>query len=91
MIFSDMSCQIRSNADVFAQVPRQNKMYVLDCSPAESANICEETNREERSSDGSGAAGIQVWHARLGHLPAKMLNDMASCVDDLKTMKRRDA
>ena len=66
-------------------------MYVLDCSPVESANICEETNREERSRDGSGAADLQVWHAKLGHLPTKMLKDMASCVDGLKIKKNRGA
>ena len=87
MILSDLSCQIRSNAEVIAQVSKRNKMYVLDCSPAESANICEENNREERSSDGSGAADLQVWHARVGHLPTQMLNDMAGCVDGLKMKK----
>ena len=91
VIFSNLSCQIRSNAEVIAQVPRRNKMYVLDCSPVESANICEETNREEKSRDGSGAADLQVWHARLGHLPTKMLNDMANCVDGLKIKKNRGA
>ena len=30
VIFSNLSCQIRSNAEVIAQVPRRNKMYVLD-------------------------------------------------------------
>ena len=52
-------------------------MYVLECSPAEVANVCEEKNQEQKSSDGSGAADLQVWHARLGHLPTKMLKGMA--------------
>ena len=89
VIFSDLSCQIRSNAEVVAQVPRRTKMYVLQCSPAEVANVCEETNQEQKSSDGSGAADLQMWHTRLGYLPTKMLKGMASCVNGLKIKKNQ--
>ena len=90
VIFSYLSCKIRSDAEVVAQIPRQNKMYVLECSsPAEVANICEETNQEQKSSDGSGAADLQVWHARFGHLPTKMLKGMTSCVNGLKIKKNQ--
>ncbi|CAI5728478.1 unnamed protein product [Peronospora effusa] len=75
VIFSDLSCQIKNNTEVVAHIPRQNNMYVLECSPAEVANVCEETNQEQKSGDGSGAADLQVWHARLGHLSTKILKD----------------
>lgn len=58
MILSHLICPIRSNAEVIATVPRRNKMYVLDCSPAKSYNICEETNQEQKRSDGSGEADL---------------------------------
>uniref|UniRef100_A0AAV1U517 Polyprotein n=1 Tax=Peronospora matthiolae TaxID=2874970 RepID=A0AAV1U517_9STRA len=89
VIFSDLSCQIRSNTEVVAQIPRRNKMYVLECSPAEVANVCGETSQEQESSDGSGAADLQVWHARLGHLSTKMLKGMAGCVNGLKIKKNQ--
>ena len=46
-------------------------------------------NQEQKSSDGSGAADRQVWHARLGHLPTKMLKGMASCFNGLKIKKNQ--
>ncbi|CAI5720727.1 unnamed protein product [Peronospora effusa] len=73
VIFPDLSCQIKNNTEVVAHIPRRNKMYVLECSPAEVANVCEETNQEQKSGEGSGAADLQVWHARLGHLSTKIL------------------
>ena len=76
-IFSDLSCQIRSDTEAIAKVPRRDKMCVLECSLTESVNVCQETDQEHKTSDGSGVADLRVWHARLGHLYTKLIQGRA--------------
>ena len=68
-------------------------MYVQDVRvrrrPTEAANVCQETGQEHRTSGGSRMADLRVWHARLGHITTKVIQDMGDCVNVLKIKKNQ--
>lgn len=73
--FRNRTCEIRNDQEVVTQVTRKGKLFVLECDTLESANRSEEVGSRAKPVSPS------IWHARLGHLPMKAMNNLNKCVE----------
>ena len=58
-------------------VPRKDKLFNLECKPAENADMVGQMNAQLTP------VNADIWHARCGHLHQGMLKTMKNCVEGL--------
>ena len=61
---------------MIAQVNQKGRLFVLECDALESANVSEEVG------GGTKSKNLSVWHARLGHLSMKAMQNHIKCVEE---------
>lgn len=78
VIFHKKMCEIRNRQEVVTQVTRKGKLFMMECDTLECANVSEEVG------NGAKPMSPSVWHARLGRLPMKAMNNLNKCVKGFK-------
>ena len=57
------------------QVTQKGQLFVWECNTLESSNASEEVG------GGAKPENLSVWHARLGHLPMKAMQNLSKYVE----------
>ncbi|KAI9906146.1 hypothetical protein PsorP6_013784 [Peronosclerospora sorghi] len=82
VLFTKTHCEIRMKDELVTRVTKFGKIYIMEYTTVESARSGQVMEQVPKSVD------IDIWQARLGHLPMSKMKTLEECVNGFKIQKQ---